>query len=136
MEKEIKRYRIRPKEYLCLSPQEAIMTGISTGEQIIEEVVLVKEFLINPLMYAVIRNLPEEKIKEIPVLERKEMLFETRREALKFIKENGGPEVFSLYAVKETKMIPRETITWEGEMEIENFMEELKKFEKDTYNNC
>jgi len=130
MEKEIKRYRIRPNDYLCLTPEEALKTGISTGEQIVEEVFLVREFTLTAYMYAVIRNLPEDELKKIPVIERKERLFESRKEAIKYIKENGE-DLFLLYVVKETKMFPKEEIKWnEIENSIENFLEEIKKFEK------
>jgi hypothetical protein len=130
MEREIKRYRVRPKDYLCLTPEEALKTGITTGEQIVEEVFLVREFTLTAYMYAVIRNLPEDELKKIPVIERKERLFESRKEAIKYIKENGE-DLFLLYVVKETKMFPKEEIKWnEIENSIENFLEEIKKFEK------
>ena len=131
MEKEIKRYRIRPNDYLCLTPEEALKTGISTGEQIVEEVFLVREFTLTAYMYAAIRNLPEEELKKIPVIERKERLFESRKEAIRYIKENGE-NLFLLYVVKETKMFPKEEIKWdEVENSIETFLEEIKKFEKE-----
>jgi hypothetical protein len=131
MEREIKRYRIRPKDYLCITPEEALKTGISTGEQIVEEVFLVREFTLTAYMYAAIRNLPEEELKKIPVIERKEKLFESRKEAIRYIKENGE-NLFLLYVVKETKMFPKEEIKWdEVENSIETFLEEIKKFEKE-----
>ncbi|MCM8819035.1 MAG: hypothetical protein NC915_06140 [Candidatus Omnitrophica bacterium] len=132
MEKEVKRYRIRPKTYLCLTPEEALITGISTGEQIVEEILLVREFTISSIMYGVIRNLPEEELKKMSVEERKEKLFESRREAIKYIKENGE-DLFLLYVVKETKMVPREEIKWnEIENSVNNFLNQLKDFEKET----
>ena len=131
MEREIKRYRIRPKDYLCLTPEEALTTGISAGEQIIEEVFLVREFTLSAYMYAAIRNLSEEELKKIPVLERKEKLFESRREAIRYIKENGE-NLFLLYVVKEIKMFSKEEIKWsEVEDSIDTFLEEIKKFEKE-----
>lgn len=131
MEKEIKRYRIRPKDYLCLTPEEAVTTGISTGEQIVEEILLSREFTLTALMYAAIRNMPEEELRKIPVLERKEKLFESRKEAVRYIKEMGE-DLFLLYVVKETRMFPREEIKWdETSNSIDSFLEELKKFEKD-----
>ncbi|MFN4226790.1 MAG: hypothetical protein ACK4F0_01430 [Candidatus Ratteibacteria bacterium] len=131
MEKEIKRYRIRPKVYLCLSPEEALKTGISTGEQIVEEIFLSKEFTLSAIMYAAIRNLSEEELKRIPVLERGELLFESRREAINYIKEKGD-DLFLLYVVKETKMFPKEEIKWdETENEIGDFLSQLKEFEKE-----
>ncbi|MCM8804431.1 MAG: hypothetical protein NC833_04165 [Candidatus Omnitrophica bacterium] len=131
MEKEVKRYRIRPKEYLCLTPEEAITTGISTGEQIIEEVLLVKEFSLTAYMYGAIRNLPEEELKKIPISERGEKIFESRKEAIKYIKEKGE-DLFLLYVVKETKMFPKEEIKWdEVENSIDTFLEKIKEFEKE-----
>lgn len=131
MERETKRYRIRPKDYLCLTPEEALTTGISTGEQIVEEVFLVREFTLSAYMYAAIRNLPEEELKKIPVFDRKERLFESRKEAIKYIKENGE-DLFLLYVVKETKMFPKEEIKWdEVENSLDTFLEEIKKFEKE-----
>ncbi|MCM8767969.1 MAG: hypothetical protein NC816_01660 [Candidatus Omnitrophica bacterium] len=131
MEKEIKRYRIRPKVYLCLSPEEALKTGISTGEQIIEEILLSREFTFSAIMYAAIRNLPEDELKKIPVLERGEELFESRREVIKYIKEKGE-DLFLLYVVKETKMFPKEEIKWdETENKIDDFLSQLKEFEKE-----
>ncbi|HOK55818.1 MAG TPA: hypothetical protein PKV21_06895 [bacterium] len=130
MEKEIKRYRIRPKTYLCLTPEEAITTGISTGEQIIEELILVREFTLSAYMYGVTRNLPEEELKKMKVEERGEKLFESRKEAINYLKEKGE-KFFSLYIVKETRMFPREEIKWdETEKSIEDFLSQLKEFEK------
>jgi hypothetical protein len=130
MEKEVKRYRVRPKDYLCLTPEEALTTGITTGEQIVEEILLAREFTFTSYMYAAIRNLPEEELKKIDVMERKEKLFESRKEAVRYIKENGE-NLFLLYVVKETKLFPREEIKWDKiENSIDNFLEEIKKFEK------
>ncbi len=131
MEKEIKRYRVRPKDYLCLTPEEALLTGISTGEQIVEEILLVREFTLTAYMYAAIRNLPEDQLKEIPVLERKEKLFESRKEAIRYIKENGE-NLFLIYVVKETKMFPKEEIKWDSVENSEDFLNQLKEFEKET----
>ena len=128
MEREIKRYRIRPKVYLCLSPEEALSTGISTGEQIVEEIDLVLNPGIGYFMYAAIRNLDETQIRKIPVNERGEKIFESRREAVKYIRENS-PD-FLLYGVRETKMVPREEISREPEPSSEDFLKELQKFNK------
>lgn len=131
MVKEVKRYRIRPKIYLCLTPEEAITTGISTGEQIVEEILLSREFTLSAIMYGAIRNLPEEEIKKIPLEERGEILFESRKEAIKYIKEKGE-NLFLLYVVKETKMFPKEEIKWdEVENSIDSFLEKIKEFEKE-----
>jgi hypothetical protein len=128
MEKEIKRYRIRPKTYLCLTPEEALTTGISTGEQIVEEIILIKEFTFTAEMYGVIRNLPEEELKKMKVDERNEKLFESRKEAQRYIKEMGE-DLFSLYVVKETRMVPRDQIKWdEAENAIDDFLSQLKEF--------
>lgn len=129
MEREIKRYRVRPKVYLCLSPEEAISTGISTGEQIVEEIDLILNPGIGYFMYAAIRNLDEIQIKKIPITERGEKIFESRREAVKYIRENSPN--FLLYGVRETKMVPREEISREPEeLSSEDFLKELQKFNK------
>ena len=128
MEREIKRYRIRPKVYLCLSPEEALSTGISTGEQIVEEIDLVLNPGIGYFMYAAIRNLDETQIRKIPVNERGERIFESRREAVRYIRENSSD--FLLYGVRETKMVPREEISREPEPSSEDFLKELQKFNK------
>lgn len=130
MEREVKRYRIRPKTYLCLTPEEALTTGISTGEQIIEEILLTKEFTLSAIMYGVIRNMPEEEIKKIPVEERGEKLFGSRREAVNYIKEKGE-ELFLIYVVKETKMVPREEIRWNDVENVDDFLSQIKDFEKE-----
>ena len=126
MEKEEKRYRIRPKRYLCLSPEEAVSTGISTGEQIIEEIKLVRDPGFGYMMYASIRELPESEVMKIPVEERDEFLFESRKEAMRFIKEKGTDKLH-LYGVVETRMVDRREISYDEEP-VHGVMDELKKF--------
>jgi len=127
-EREIKRYRIKPKNYLCLSPEEALSTGISTGEQIIEEIKLVRDPGFGYTMYASIRELSESEVMKIPVEERMEFLFESRKEAIRFIKEKGT-DILHLYGVVETKMIDRREISYD-EGPVSDVIDELKKFEK------
>jgi len=129
MEKEIKRYRIRPKNYLCLSPEEAVLTGITIGEQIIEEIKLTRDPGFGYEMYASIRELPENEIKKIPVVDRYEHLFENRKQAINFIKEKGGNNLH-LYGVIEMKSIDRREIDYDNK-EISTTLDELKKFEKE-----
>jgi len=128
MGKEVKRYRIRPKNYLCLSPEEALSTGISTGEQIIEEIKLVRDPGFGYTMYASIRELSESEVMKIPVEERMEFLFESRKEAIRFIKEKGT-DILHLYGVVETKMVDRREISYD-EGPVSDVIDELKKFEK------
>lgn len=128
MEKEIKRYRIRPKKYLCLSPEEALKTGISVGEQIIEELKLVRDPAFGYTMYASIRELPESEVRKIPVEERLEFLFESRKEAIRFIREKGT-DILHLYGVVETKMVDRREISFDDEP-AGGVMDDLKKFGK------
>jgi len=128
MEREIKRYRIRPKKYLCLSPEETISTGISTGEQILEEIKIVRDPRFGYMLYASIRELPESEVMKIPVEERMEFLFESRKEAIRFIKEKGI-DILHLYGVVETKMIDRREISYD-EGPVSGVIDELKKFEK------
>jgi len=127
-EREIKRYRIKPKNYLCLSPEEALSTGISTGEQIIEEIKLVRDPGFGYTMYASIRELSESEVMKIPVEERMEFLFESRKEAIRFIKEKGT-DILHLYGVVETKMVDRREISYD-EGPVSDVIDELKKFEK------
>ncbi|HRR95521.1 MAG TPA: hypothetical protein P5150_02145 [Candidatus Ratteibacteria bacterium] len=98
MEKEVKRYRMRPNEYFCLSPEETLTIGISPGEQIIEEIKLIRNPSFGYIMYASIRELPENEIKKIPFEERYEFLFESRKEAMEFIK-TIGVDILHLYRV-------------------------------------
>ena len=136
MAEEIIRYRVRTKPYLCLSPAEAFNTGITIGEQTIEEVILVKNPGLGYSEYAAIRNMSEEQLKKIPVIERGEKIFERRKDAVRYIKTMGS-ENYQLYGIKETKAVPREElrITEEEDKPVEDFMEELKAFEKKNKNN-
>lgn len=129
MAEEIKRYRVRPKSYLCLTPNEALSTGITMGEQIIEELTLVKSPGFGYQEYAAVRKENEEALKKISVLEREEKFFEARSEAVEFVK-NKGTERYWLCGVKETKTVQRAEIGEIEEQPIEDFMEELKSFEK------
>ena len=136
MGEEIIRYRVRTKSYLCLSPEEALTTGITTGEQTIEEVILVKNPSFGYSEYAVIRNMSDEQLKKIPVIERGEEIFERRKDAVRYIKTMGSKN-YQLCGIKETKAVPREElrITEEEDKPVEDFMEELKAFEKKNQNN-
>jgi len=126
MGKEEKRYRIRPYRHLCLSPEEAVSTGITTGEQTIEEIKLIRDPGFGYRMYASIRELPESEVMKIPVEERDEFLFESRKEAMKFIKEKGT-DILHLYGVVETKMVDRREISYDEEP-VQRVIDELKKF--------
>ncbi len=114
MEREVKRYRMRPNKYLCLSPEETLTIGISTGEQVVEEIKLIRNPYFGYIMYASIRELPENEIKKIPFEERYEFLFESRKEAMEFIK-TIGTDILHLYGVTETKVIDRSEISYDEE---------------------
>lgn len=126
---EIIRYRIRTKPYLCLSPAEAINTGITIGEQTVEMVILVKNPGPGYPEYGVIRNMSEEELKKIPVMERGEKVFERRKDAVNYIKTMGSKN-YQLCGVKETRAVPREELRIDEEKSVEDFLKELKAFEK------
>ncbi|RKY29664.1 MAG: hypothetical protein DRP67_06200 [Candidatus Omnitrophota bacterium] len=126
---EIIRYRIRTKPYLCLSPAEAINTGITIGEQTVEMVILVKNPGPGYPEYGVIRNMSEEELKKIPVMERGEKVFERRKDAVNYIKTMGSKN-YQLCGVKETRALPREELRIDEEKSVEDFLKELKAFEK------
>jgi len=130
MAEEIKRYRVRPNAYLCLTPEEALSTGITTGEQIVEELTLVRKPGFGYPEYAAARKESEGVLKKISVLEREEKLFEARSEAVEFVKSNGT-ERYWLCGVRETKTVQRAEIGEIEEQPMEDFMEELKSFEKE-----
>ena len=128
MEKEVKRYRVSPKHYLCLSPEEAVSTGITVGEETVEELSLTKGLVLGSLFYASIRGIDEYELMKIPVQERKEVLFNSRKEAARYIAENNSDGTLYLYSVKDIKSVPRENI---GNLEDTvplGILEELKKF--------
>ncbi|MCM8761743.1 MAG: hypothetical protein NC905_07720 [Candidatus Omnitrophica bacterium] len=130
MENEIKRYRVRPKRYLCLSPEEAVSTGITIGEETVEELLLIKGLLFGSLLYASIREIDEYELMKIPVEERKERLFDSRKEAARYISENNTDGTLVLYGVKEIKSISRENIGTFESTGTSQVLNELKKFEK------
>ncbi|HPP30312.1 MAG TPA: hypothetical protein PLE69_05260 [bacterium] len=130
MEKEIKRYRVRPKHYLCLSPEEAVSTGITVGEETVEELFLIKGQLFRCLMYASIREIYEGDLMKLSVQERKERLFDSRKEAIRYISENNTDGTLALYGVKEIKSISRENIGTFESMGTPQVLDELKKFER------
>lgn len=130
MARETRRYRVRPKLYLCLSPEEAVSTGITVGEEMVEELLLVKGFILGSLMYASIREIDEYELQKIPVEERKERLFDSRKEAVKYISENNSDGTLYLYGVKEIKCISRENIGSFEDAIPSLILGELKKFER------
>jgi hypothetical protein len=83
MDNEVKRYRVSPKEYLCISPEEAVSTGITVGEETVEEIELIRSQGLGYRVYASIRELPEDELAKISVSERKEKLFNSRKEAVR-----------------------------------------------------
>ena len=127
MPEEIKRYRIRPKTYLCLYPEEALSSGISTSEETLEELTLVISQGFGYSMYAVLKNLSEEKLREIPIHERGEKVFENRREAVNYIKRQGDGN-FLLYGVTDLKIFDRREAKMDEENSLNDTMDELKKF--------
>lgn len=130
MEGEIKRYRISPKQYLCITPEEAVSTGITVGEEMLEEITLIRSQGFGYSRYASIREMPMNKLKEIAMSERKEKLFDNRKEAVRYIAENNADNSLFLYAVKDTRMVDRREIGQTEDMPVEDFMSQLKDFDK------
>lgn len=127
MEKETKRYRMRPKTYLGLSPEEVLASGISTGEETLEELTLVQSQGFGYQMYATIRDMPENELFKIPIHERNESLFESRKDAIKLIKSQPDDKLL-LYAVKNIRVVDRNVLNVNEEESTDNVIEELKKF--------
>lgn len=130
MENEVKRYRVSPKQYLCISPEEAVSTGITVGEETVEEITFIRSQGFGYQMYASIRELSEEELQKISVMERKEKLFKNRKEAVRYIAENNLDGTLYLYAVQNTRMVDRSVIGQHENMPVGGFMEQLKGFEK------
>lgn len=127
-----KRYRIRTRPYLCLTPAEATGTGVTASEETVEELILI----VDPglgfyQLFAAIRTTPEEEIKKIPAIKRGEIVFEKRAEASKYVKERGEP--FILCGVKSTRMLSQEEVSRSFDEEISDTsidqkLKELKDF--------
>jgi ribosomal protein L29 len=130
MDYEVKRYRVSPKNYLCISPEEAVSTGITIGEEMVEEITLVRSQGFGYHSYASIRELPQDELKEISISERKENLFENRKEAVRYIAENNVDKTLNLYAVKDVRMVQRSEIGQKEDIPVVDFMEQLKDFGK------
>ncbi|MGI6595978.1 MAG: hypothetical protein GX554_01565 [Elusimicrobia bacterium] len=130
MENGVVRYRVNPRLYLCISPEEAVNIGITAGEESVEAIILEKGAFMGSLFYASIREMDEQDIMNIPVVERNELLFNSRKEAVRYIMRNNLDGTLALYGVRDIKHVPRETI---GEFEHPDFsqgLDELKKFDK------
>jgi len=130
MDGETKRYRISPKEYLCITPEEAVSTGITIGEEMLEEITLVRAQGFGYSIYASIKEISMDELKEISVSERKEKLFDSRKEAIRYIAENNPDNSLFLYAVKDKRMVDRREIGRSEEMPVEDFMSQLKDFDR------
>ena len=125
------RYRVRTKQYLCLTPEEALGTGITAGEQIIEQLTLVPNPRFRQYEYAAVRTADEATLRKTPVLERGEKTFETKENAQVYIRTNGR-DTYTLCGVLEAKPVNRSTI---GNVETESIgdiSEELRAFEKES----
>ncbi len=133
MEGETKRYRVIPKQFLCITPEEAVSTGITVGEETLEEITLIRSQGFGYRMYASIREISAEKLKDISVGERREKLFDNRKEAARYIAENNPDNALFLYAVKDTRMINRRDIGHLEDMPVEDFMSQLKDFDKGVF---
>jgi hypothetical protein len=128
MEGEKKRYRTRVKQTLCLTPHEALATGVSVGGETIEWLLLVPGPLVAP-GYAAIRTEPEDVLAKLTPTERGERFFAGRMEAMEYIRgfENG---MFRLYGVRETHLVKRENIGAMGDTgRVEDIMRQLQEFE-------
>ncbi len=126
---EIVRYRIRNKFYLCLTPEEAITTGVTTGEQVVERVVLKRNPGWGCKEFAVIRTEPLQQLSQIPALERQEQIFADRRQAQEFI--NSKPKgLFLLCGITETQTVNREEIHTDENQAVDALLKELKFFDR------
>ena len=67
---------------------------------------------------------------KLSVQERKERLFDSRKEAIRYISENNTDGTLALYGVKEIKSISRENIGTFESMGTPQVLDELKKFER------
>jgi hypothetical protein len=101
------------------------------GEQTVEEVHLVENPGFGYQEYAVVRDAGLEALKKMPVEERGEKVFLQRREAAGYLVE-VGKETHRLCGVKDTRMIPRNEIGPAEEGTVQDFMQELKRFETKT----
>ena len=128
MGKETKRYRVRPKTYLCLTPEEALSSGISIAEETLEELTLIQTQGFGYQMYAALRNIPEEQLIKIPVHERNENIFDNRKQAINYIKSQDGLHTFLLYGVIDIKVVERSEINIQESQSIDHIAEDLKNF--------
>ncbi len=126
---ETKRYRVRPKTFLCLTPQEALASGITIGEETVEELMLAVNPRSATSQYAALLRAGDEVLRAMPVDERQETLFEDRSEAAEFIREHG-PDRYQLYRVTNVRTVDRGEIKDETqEQPIEDIIDQLKSFE-------
>ncbi|HOJ31477.1 MAG TPA: hypothetical protein PLP13_05535 [bacterium] len=133
METTLRRYRIRTRPFLCLDPGEAADTGVTVGEETIEELTLIP----NPglgfyHLYAVLINKPVSEIKDTPVMKRGEISFENRSEASHYAKKRGDPYI--LCGVKQTRPVSKDEVEefrnlHQQEDSIEKKLKELKMFD-------
>ncbi|MCM8756910.1 MAG: hypothetical protein NC911_08650 [Candidatus Omnitrophica bacterium] len=121
MDQSIIRYRIRNKSYLCLSPEEAVSTGVTAGEQIVERVILRTTLGWRCQEFAVIRTEPIEQLAKLDPLKREELIFTNRREAIEFL--NSQPSgLFILCAIVETQTVPKEEIESPSEFNLDRII--------------
>ncbi len=130
----IRRFRIRTRPWLCVSPEEAAGTGITVAEETIEELTLIP----NPglgifMMFAAVLNKPDDEIKKIPVMKRGELVFERKNEAVKYVREKGEG-IFILCGIRDSRIISKEEIaesmaSGESTELIDRQLKELKSFD-------
>jgi len=134
----MRRYRIRTKPYLCLTPEEAVTTGITVSEQTIEELSLVpltQGFGFGYHEYAAVRTDPEKELRRIPVHERAERGFSSRREAVQYV-QSKSPGTYELCGVEGIRIVERSEVRAESVMEEEDkpiesgILGELKAFDR------
>ncbi|HOL67131.1 MAG TPA: hypothetical protein PKX93_06720 [bacterium] len=126
---DIVRYRVRNKFYLCLSPEEAMLTGVTTGEQVIERVILRKNPGWTCHEFATLRTDPLEELAKIDALQRHEQIFSSRREAQQFMASQPEGQ-YVLCGIVETQTVPREEIHPEKEPPVEDILRQLSSFDK------
>ena len=126
---DVKRYRMWPHKYLCLTPEEALLTGVNVDEDMVEVFLLTRSHEGRYKLHASVRAISYDVLIDTPIMERKEKLFEDREEAVAYIKANNSDGTLFLYGVKEHEEIPRSRIYEEESDSVESFLEQIKGFE-------
>ena len=127
----ITRYRIRGRPFLCLTPEEAVVTGVTAGEETVEMIIFEEESGFGHKEFGVLRKGDENELKQISITERKERYFDKKTDAVQYLRSRGS-EQYALFGIKEKKIAPRVVEHEAGEAEhqaLNGFLDELKMFD-------